>query len=333
MYYFPTMNAKLLLLLPATAAAFSVQHAIPREISALKVSAIDVHESMDIETKMKDQINQVLMAQREALLSEQSKVDAQHPQSTVDADNQILKDCSTEEKIHQILLSGRFNLPFLDRTEVKQSTIESAGRGLFATKDIARGDIITCYPGDAILYDIPVSDNEDIDHDDYEEEDKEVTDSICLFGGHVPTEHIWDEDTVFDGSDTKPALTAYALSVDDDYSVMGHPDLDINPAYAGHYVNDAAGHLALDKQSNLEAAIALGLDIAGFEDEDDDDDEIGVEENIAAYVLQSIESSNGMHRSVNEEGTHIVTVATKDIAKGQEIFVTYGPDYWLGHAL
>ena len=114
---------------------------------------------------------------------------------------------------------------------------------------------------------------------------------------------------------------------------MGHPELEINSAYAGHYANDGAGHLALEKpnsQNNIIASLELGLDTEGMND--DDDGEIGVEENIAAYVLTSIEIANAMHRSVDEEGSHIVTVATRDIQAGDEIFVTYGPDYLLGYA-
>jgi hypothetical protein len=32
------------------------------------------------------------------------------------------------------------------------------------------------------------------------------------------------------------------------------------------------------------------------------------------------------------EGAHMVTVATKPIAKGDEIFVSYGPGYWLSRS-
>ena len=105
---------------------------------------------------------------------------------------------------------------------------------------------------------------------------------------------------------------------------MGHPELQVNSAYSGHYANDGAGHLALEKpnsQSNFNAALELGLDTDGMNDNDDGDDagEIGVEEYIAAYVLTSIEIANAMHRSIVEEGSHIVTVATRDIQAGEEI--------------
>jgi hypothetical protein len=68
---------------------------------------------------------------------------------------------------------------------------------------------------------------------------------------------------------------------------------------------------------NIEAAMELGLDI---------EEELGVEENIAAYVLKSIEVGNAMHkpfegRAIKEE-IHMVTVATRDIEAGEEILVT-----------
>ena len=55
-----------------------------------------------------------------------------------------------------------------------------------------------------------------------------------------------------------------------------------------------------------------------------------IEEEIAAYVNTSIESSNAKHENV--DGLHMVTVATKNIKEGDEIFVTYGFDYWLEHS-
>jgi hypothetical protein len=181
--------------------------------------------------------------------------------------------------------------------------------------------------------------DEEVDIEVYNVEDEEET-TYCLWGVHVSLEYTLDEDAVFDGTDTSQPLTSTAVAVDGEYSIMGC-DLDcINPAYSGHYANDGAGHLALEKpnsQRNKEAAIELGLDWLDSDDTDDDNDddeeeEVGVEENIAAYVLKSLEVANAMHRSVDKNNSHIATVATRDIKKGEEVFVTYGPDYWLGHA-
>jgi len=172
--------------------------------------------------------------------------------------------------------------------------------------------------------------DEEVDIEVYNVEDEEET-TYCLWGAHVSSEYILDEDAVFDGTETSQPLTSTAVAVDGEYSIMGCDLECINSAYSGHYANDGAGHLALEKpnsQKNKEAAIELGLDW----DDDDNEEEVGVEENIAAYVLKSLEVANAMHRSVDKDNSHIATVATRDIKKGEEVFVTYGPDYWLGHA-
>ena len=180
--------------------------------------------------------------------------------------------------------------------------------------------------------------DEEIDIEVYNVEDEEET-TYCLWGKHVSSEYILDEDAVFDGTDTSQPLTSTAVAVDGEYSIMGCDLECINPAYSGHYANDGAGHLALEKpnsQKNKEAAIEMGLDWLVDSDDggnnDYDEEEVGVEENIASYVLKSLEVANAMHRSVDRDNSHIATVATRDIKKGDEVFVTYGPDYWLGHA-
>lgn len=288
------------------------------------------------------QINQLLTSNQLDLLANMSKCQTLHPKSTVDADNEVRTNISNEVLVHESILSSRFDLPFLHRTKIGPSSIDGAGRGLFAIEDIIKGEAITCYPGDAILYELPdetdgiddeidtdeSNDNDDVDDDD--DDDDEGTETICLWGAHVPLIDRWDEDIVFDGTETIQPLTAYAVSVDDEYAIMGHPALDDNPAYFGHFANDGAGQFALEgphSQNNILAALELGLDITS-ENDDDDNEEYGVEENIAAYVLKSLEVANAMHRSL-VDGLHVVTVATRDIKAGDEIFVSYGPDYWV----
>lgn len=283
------------------------------------------------------QINQLLTSNQLDLLNNMSKCQKLHPKSSVDADNEV-RNVSNELLVHESILSSRFDLPFLHRTKIGPSSIDGAGRGLFATEDINKGEAITCYPGDAILYELQDETddfNDEIDanesNDDDDDDDNEGTETICLWGTHVPLIDRWDEDTVFDGTETIQPLTAYAVSVDDEYAIMGHPALDDNPAYFGHFANDGAGQFALEgptSQNNILAALELGLDTSSQENDDDEEEEFGVEENIAAYVLKSLEVANAMHRSL-VDGLHVVTVATRDIKAGDEIFVSYGPDYWV----
>jgi len=293
------------------------------------------------ECKRISQINQLLTSNQIDLLANMSKCQALHPKSTVDADNEIRTNVSNKLLVHESILSSRFDLPFLRRTKIGPSSIDGAGRGLFAIENINKGEAITCYPGDAVLYELPgetdnIHDEIDADesNDDDNDDDDEGTETICLWGAHVPLIDRWDEDTVFDGTETIQPLTAYAVSVDDEYAIMGHPALDDNPAYFGHFANDGAGQFALEgphSQNNILAALELGLDVSSSSDSkynDDEEEEFGVEENIAAYVLKSLEVANAMHRSL-VDGLHVVTVATRDIKAGDEIFVSYGPDYWV----
>jgi hypothetical protein len=299
---------------------------------SIVIQASDDEQNIIIagECRIVSQISRLLKDSQLELLSDTSKCRTQHPQSTVEADNEM-RNIDPEQMVHEAILSSRLHLPFLHRTKLGPSKIAGAGRGLFATENIAKGEAITCYPGDAVLYELPSSEDEEDDfnetEDDFEDgydEDEEGTETICLWGAHVPIIDRWDEDRVFDGTESTSPLTAYAVSVDDHYSIMGHPELDGNPAYFGHFANDGAGEFAFEgpnSQNNLRASLELGLDTGT-------DEELGVEDNIAAYVLKSLEVSNAMHKSL-VDGLHVVTVATRDIVAGEEIFVTYGPDYWV----
>jgi len=321
-----------LLTIPATACTAFLHsiHINTRNHSPTRETIFTINQSskhVDDSIRV-DQLNNLLEEKRQELLSEKSSklLEQQYPKSTIAVDNETREALSltTEQNVREVLLSSRLDLPFLHRTTIGPSNIDGAGRGLFAAEDIMDGEVITCYPGDVLMYDVPSS---------YDDEDGCV-ESIALWGAHVPEQHVWDDDAVFDGTESQPPLTSYVLSVDDHYSVMGHPSLDDNPAYYGHFANDGAGHLALEKANspaNIQAAIELGLAVPGDDDYDDGDLGIGVEDNIAAYVLKSLEMANAMHKSPDEGESHMVTVATRDIKEGEEIFVTYGPDYWAGY--
>lgn len=253
--------ARVLLALPSMAAAFlhSTITTHPRVIHRNQIMPSDstfttIHSSIRDDqhptmgegaSKTHSQIIKLLMERQHQLHSDISKLQEQHPQSTIAADNDMHHlNITTEQMVHEALLSTRLPLPFLNRTKLGPSTIDGAGRGLFATEDISEGEIITCYPCDALLYELP-------GNDDYNEnEEDEGTESIVLWGAHVPKNDRWDEDAVFDGTESTPSLIAYAVSIGDHYSVMGHPDLDDNPAYYGHFVNDGAGHLALEETNS-----------------------------------------------------------------------------------
>lgn len=106
--------------------------------------------------------------------------------------------------------------------------------------------------------------------------------------------------------EAKPPMTSYSVFVDKQYSVLGHPSLDDNSAYYGHFANDGA---------SME-----GLDI----------NEVGMDDNIAAYLSESREVANAKQTPFLGGAPlhHMVMVSTREINAGDEIFVTYGADYW-----
>lgn len=178
---------RLLLTMPAMAAAFlhspiktqmrvnNQQHQPSKDtISPLQASE-DHHNILilDEESEISCQINKLLMDRSQDLLADASKLQEEHPQSTVEEDNEN-RNLTSEQMVHEALLSARLPLPFLNRTRVAPSLIEGAGRGLFATENIADGEVITCYPGDAILYELPSESgkNDPNENDDEKEEDE-----------------------------------------------------------------------------------------------------------------------------------------------------------------
>lgn len=180
------------------------------------------------------------------------------------------------------LLNRRLSLP-LNRCRVGPSLVPNAGRGLFATTNCSKGDLLTCYPGDVLIC-----------FDDYD------TESI-LWGDHVEESCRLDDDTLHS------TMSAYTLEVTNHRSIVAMPEINDknndnydDMAYAGHFANDGAMPPQTESQ-------------------------------ISKYVLESNEVANAMHISLLDD-CHMVTIATKDIDAGNEILVTYGPDYWMDHA-
>lgn len=106
------------------------------------------------------------------------------------------------------------------------------------------------------------------------------------------------EELKSDDQKLQSLLAGYCIGVTDDYAIMGLPELDKDVSYIGHLINDGA--------------------------------EIPVRESeLDKYHFQSNQMANAQH--VPLENLHMVTIATRDIQKGEEIFVYYGPIYWMDH--
>jgi len=153
------------------------------------------HNTNPLYNAIDDQINNVIMKRRSELLSDNIR---------------------NEQTVRETMLVSR--LPrlnnFLHKSEVRPSSILGAGRGLFAIEDIPKGEVITCYPGDALLC---------------KSEDDVVED--LLWGVHVAEADILDEETVFVGT----GKFIYMLRI---CSYTIHYDISFSPLYRSQASND-----------------------------------------------------------------------------------------------
>mmetsp|Transcript_4251 Transcript_4251/g.13566 ORF Transcript_4251/g.13566 Transcript_4251/m.13566 type:complete len:302 (+) Transcript_4251:96-1001(+) len=131
------------------------------------------------------------------------------------------------------LLSMRVPGLRLDRCTTKMSAIH--GMGVFATRDIKKGELVTLYPGDAVFY--------------WADGDRSPSNDFSVFfGAHIPPE----------GRDGKKSSTTqskeYELRADNWTSLVGDPALVSDHAYLGHICNDGAACLKPGGKGEYEAA-------------------------------------------------------------------------------
>ena len=268
------------------------------------------------------QINQALIKRLQELTDDPSKLQPIQKQHYLieAADNDDDFELSPERLARETLLTTRLLNISLNRARIDNSRIDGAGHGLFAMEDIAKGEIITCYPGDALLCEYSYEGDDEVcdDEECYDEDSSEEFIHEVIWGEHVPMKERMEEGAVFDGIKelSIPPLTSYSVSLDDVCSILGLPALDKDSAYYGHFANDGAAHLFLSGNGVSVHAEAI----------------------ISAYGLESVALSNAEHKPLDTTGgsfalggLHIVTVATKNIKEGEEILVTYGHDYWMIH--
>jgi hypothetical protein len=92
----------------------------------------------------------------------------------------------------------------------------------------------------------------------------------------------------------------YEIRVSGTLSLVGDPLLHEDPAYLGHMANDGA-------------YLSSGDDAAR-----------------GAYSRASADSANAAQLEI--EGCHFGTFATRPIARGDEVLISYGEGYWLSRA-
>lgn len=122
----------------------------------------------------------------------------------------------------QNMLRTRLDALHLCRVRVGPSVLH--GNGVFATRDIAAEELITLYPGDALLY--------------WADGDRrQLRDISVFFGSHVPQAARKPERVV------SWSAREYEVSTSATTSIVGDPSLSTDPAYLAHLCNDGAAFL------------------------------------------------------------------------------------------
>lgn len=130
-----------------------------------------------------------------------------------------------QDRVCMNLLATRLSDLHLNRCKTGPSTLPGdTGTGLFATRAIQAGELITLYPGDALLY--------------WKDGNRDIQNGrICsgvIFGAHV-----LDEERNAERVTTNDARR-YELQASATISCVGDPRLGADPAYLGHFANDGS---------------------------------------------------------------------------------------------
>lgn len=128
------------------------------------------------------------------------------------------KDSSPDELVDNPL--HFFRSVTLDNVTIKESEVH--GKGVFAKKDIKKGQVVTLYPGDIAIY-LP---------DGYEgEKILTISQHSARMRNKIDKENIKIKDAWLGMDD-------YGYLIDDNHVIVGCPDFINNPSYLGHMIND-----------------------------------------------------------------------------------------------
>ena len=184
---------------------------------------------------------------------------------------------------------------------VKQSSIPNAGKGLFATKNIKAGSIISFYPAHALGVELQLQIQDQQQQQQLwvssNEEDATYFAQNPPGGSsylHATDQPIFNRPSLLDTLVATPILPK-----DSPIYLDANPNRQVDPLWVSHYINDGA-----IISSN---------------------DEIGV----TKYYQQSKRNKNCIHVPLGPSPV-MATVATRKIKKGEELFKSYGCVYWLG---
>jgi len=206
---------------------------------------------------------------------------------TLGAAAALFSPAATQEERDAKLSKRLSNLPLL-RTKLAPSTIEGAGTGLYATRDIAVGELVTLYPGDALAL-WSSKDGESSDN-------SEAT--VVFIVDNVAPDSDWAAGFRAQIPEFVNRAWEYGVRVSAVRALIGDPTNTGDSAYLAHMANDA-GMCARPGTA------------------------------AQAYTIASEAAANVVLESISLSGCHHAMVATKGIAAGAEIFLSYGAGYWL----
>ena len=175
-------------------------------------------------------------------------------------------------------------------TEVKESSIAGAGKGLFATKNIKAGSIISFYPAHALGIDNGIKQifvSQRPSDEEYFRENPCESSSYL----HATDQPIFNRPSFVEKIQDSGNLKDFPLFLD------VNPNRDVDGCWVSQMINDGA---SVKTQS---------------------------EEGILTYYKESKKRKNCIHIPFGPSPV-MATIATRKIKKGEEIFTSYGCTYW-----
>jgi hypothetical protein len=137
----------------------------------------------------------------------------------------------SQENVCLSMLRTRLSNLRLNRCVVGPSTIPQAGLGLFASRDIEQDELLTLYPGDALLIW-----NRDVG-------DFGAGDVGVMFGNHI--QGLYRDASRVSTDEAR----SYELKIRTGHSIVADPRLVDDSAYLGHMINDGSALMKNDNSS------------------------------------------------------------------------------------
>lgn len=174
---------------------------------------------------------------------------------------------------------------------IRPSSIAGAGDGLFATKNLRAGTVVSFYPAHCLGAELGGGEVWATSNGDREYfAQNNHASSVFL---HATDQPVFGRPSVLEAAGAGEAMSKVAVYLD------VNPNRDVDSAWVSQYINDGA---TIEK---------------------------GTAEGVTGYYRESKARKNCIHAPFGPSPI-MATVATRKIKKGEELFTSYGCVYWLG---